>query len=170
MSDSKTAAPAPATPTVRQPWNRPNRKLLETQLMLAENCRADVVVFPEAGTTIEEMLNPLYWTHVANKRLKQWDRIDVRAADGAWFAELLVTVKQPFAARVHVLQYVEFAVAAGAAAGEVPAGYEIKSRGRDGWAVIRTEDKAVLFERVPTRDDALARLAASLKALGLGSS
>jgi hypothetical protein len=157
MSETKTAPAGPA---------KPNRKLLETQFANAETCRRDVVVTPEAGTTLEEMVNPLYWSHVA-KGLKAWDRIEVRPADGTWWAELLVRVVQPFAVRVHVLRHAEFRRGGGIEAGEVPAGYEVRNRGRDGWAVIRSDDKAVLKEKEPSREHALAWLAASLRSLGL---
>ena len=162
------AAPAVVVTTAPVPAVRPNRKLLESQFADADNCRRDVVITPEAGTTLDEMLNPLFWAHVA-KKLKAWDRIEVRPADGAWWAELIARVVQPFAVRVHVLRHVEFGVRDGVStAPEVPAGYELKNRGRDGWAVIRTEDKAVLREKEPSRDLALAWLGASLRSLGLG--
>lgn len=171
MSETITApsaaAPAPAPAVAAQAGPaKPNRKLLETQFADAEYRRRDMIATPEAGTGLEEMLNPLFWSHVA-KGLKAWDRIEVRPADGTWWAELIVRVVQPFAVRVHVLRYAEFRRSTGSEAAEVPAGYEIKNRGRDGWAVIRTEDKAVLHEKDPSRDHAVAWLVASLRSLGL---
>ena len=158
MSDTKTFVP-------HSP--KPNRKLLETQFGDAEYRRRDVIATPEPGTTLDEMLSPLYWAHVA-KQLKQWDRIEVRPSDGAWWAELIVRVAEPFAVRVHVLRHEEFAGAPGASrVSEVPEGYEIKNRGRDGWAVIRLEDKAVLREKQPSREHAVAWLRESLRSLGL---
>jgi hypothetical protein len=158
MSETKAAPQALA---------KPNRKLLETQFTDAEYNRRDVVVTPEAGTTLEEMLNPLFWSHVA-KGLKEWDRIEVRPTDRTWWAELLVRTVQPFMVRVHVLRHAEFGRrGVGTEAAEVPGGYELRNRGRDGWAVIRTEDKVVLKEKEPSRELALAWLLASLRSVGL---
>lgn len=167
MSETETL---PAPPAAQAPIaGKPNRKLLETQFADAEYNRRDMIATPEAGTSIVEMLNPLYWSHV-HKRLKAWDRIEVRPSDGTWWAELIVRVVQPFAVRVHVLRHEHFGARGTVeAVAEVPAGYEVRNRGRDGWAVIRTEDKAVLKDKEPSRDHAVAWLVASLKSLGLGA-
>lgn len=157
MSDTKTGA---------LPAAKPNRKLLERQFTVAENVRQEIVIMPEIGTTMEEMQNPAYWSHVAS-RLRAWDRIEVRPADGTWWAELVVRVVQPFAVRVHVLRLVKFPDAQRAAAGsDVPPGYVISQRGARGWTVVRETDNEVLKDKEQTRGHAVAWLDAYLAALG----
>jgi hypothetical protein len=160
MSEPKTAAPVAAAPA------KPNRKLMETQLVSAEYQRQEMVATPEPGTTLEEMLNPEYWSHIA-KRVKVWDRIEVRSHDGAWWAELLVRAVQPFAVRVHVLRVAKFDDNLKAAEqADLPAGYEVVNRGARGWTVIRESDREVLREREASRALAVMWLKGHLQVLG----
>lgn len=145
---------------------KPNRKLMEMQLIGAEYQRQELIATPEAGTTLQEMENPEYWSHVA-KRLKVWDQIEVRPHDGAWWAELLVRAVQPFAVRVHILRMVQFEDNRKAAEqADIPAGYEVVNRGTRGWAVVRESDREVLREREQSRALAVMWLKGHLLALG----
>ncbi len=167
MSETKTA-PNP----IRSGLLKPNRKLLETQFNSAEFVRRDMIATPEAGTTLDEMLEPAYWSNVARfgtpGALKQWDRIEVRPADGAWWAELIVLTVQPFAVKVATLRSKHFSkLTPEEEAAEIPAGYEVKSRGAaHGWSVTRQSDRVVLHEKARSRDDALGWLHAHLRSLG----
>jgi hypothetical protein len=144
----------------------PTRKLIEHELALAEYARTDRVATPEPGTTLDDMLDPAYWTHVA-KVLRPFDRIDVRPADGTWFAELLVRTVEPFSVKVHVLQHVEFDRAAtpGAVEVKIPEGYELVHRGRAGWSVKRLADGVLIHEGARDRASAAAWLDRHLKSL-----
>jgi hypothetical protein len=132
---------------------KPNRRIIQHELQSAEYKRRDLIAQPEAGTTLAEMLDPNYWTHVA-KQLQPGDRIDVRPADGSWFAELLVRAVAPFAAKVHVLQHVEFDAQAATERAPDPEGYELKHRGKNGWCVVRSVDKVVLTQEHPSAEAA----------------
>lgn len=142
-----------------------NRKLLEPQFQDAEYQRRDVIARPEAGTVLEEMIDPAYWANVA-KSLRPMDRIEVRPADGTWWAELLVRTVASMAVRVHVLRHVEFnPTVSNEPAVIVPDGYSIKHRGARLWCVIRTGDNSVLIERQATQEAAIAWLMGHLRSL-----
>lgn len=124
-------------------------KLLQNRIKPAEFVRTVWGAQPEPGTTLEEMLLPEYWAHVA-KTIKPGDRIDVTAADGSWFAELFVRGVTPNAVCVAVLREVRFNDSDAPATG----GVTVKHRGGAGWSVVRDKDKVVLFEGGATKEDA----------------
>lgn len=144
---------------------KPNRKLLPPQIGLAEHQRQELIVKPEPGTAIEEMQRPEYWAHVA-RQLRMHDRIEVRPADGTWWAELLVLVVEPFAVRVHVLRHEHFGVAATMDEIEVAAGYTVKHRGWEKWCVTRNSDSSLLHKRAESREAAVVWLRGHLDRLG----
>lgn len=143
---------------------KPNRKLLPAQCVSAEYCRRDMIASPEAGTSIDDMLVPAYWAHVA-RELRALDRIEVRPADGTWWAELLVRVVEPVAVRVYVLRYERFAPVAAVTA-EAPPGYTVRFRGAERFVVIRDADGEVVHSKEPTKEHALAWLSGHLRRLG----
>ena len=124
-------------------------KILQNRIKQADFIRTVWSAQPEPGTTLDEMLLPEYWAHVA-KTLKKGDRIDVTSADGEWFAELYVRASTDNSVLVTVLQKYVFS------APEVPAddAFEIKHRGGAKWSVIRKSDKRVLVENLETRGEA----------------
>lgn len=135
--------------------NKPNRKLGVHELVTAEHSRTEYVATPEIGTTFEEMACPGYWASVA-KGLRAYDRIEIRPADGSWWAELLVRNVEPFSAVVFPLQYIaDFSPkSADDPAGEVPDGYEIVFRGRAKHSVKRLVDNVFLQDGLATKADA----------------
>jgi len=56
---------------------------------LAEYRRQDYVVNAEIGTTIQDIMEPSYWAHVASQ-MQPYDHIEVRMESGEWIAELIV--------------------------------------------------------------------------------
>lgn len=122
--------------------------ILQNRLTSAEFNRTVWQAQPEPGTTLEEMLKPEYWAHVA-KNLKKGDRIEIVSGDGEWFAELHVRGSNGASANVFPLRHVTFGAKA-----QTDAGVEIKHRGAAGWSVIRKSDKKVLHEKAETREDA----------------
>jgi hypothetical protein len=123
-------------------------KLLQNRLKQAEFVRTVWAAQPEPGTTLDEMLQPEYWAHVA-KSLKQGSRIEVTAADGEWFAELFVRSATANDVKVFLLRHQVFSEA------KAPEGdLEAKHRGGAGWSVVRKSDKRVLVEKLETRGEA----------------
>lgn len=103
------------------------------------------------------LLQPAFWSHVAG-RLKPRDRIEVTAADGAWFAELMVRTASRLEAKVAMMRFVDLEKADKAASEltEVEA-YEVTYRGPSAkWSVKRRSDAAVMVERLETKAEAEA--------------
>lgn len=142
---------------------KPNRRLLPAQLVDAESVRRDVIVRPERGTDIEEMLAPEYWAHVA-KGLHPLDRIEVRPDGGQWWAEMLVHVVEPFSATIEVLKVIRFGERGGKPIA-APVGYEFRNRGVNGWCVVRLSDNTILREKEGSIEAAEAWLTAHLRKL-----
>jgi hypothetical protein len=142
-----------------------NRKLLPDQFQDAEYQRRDMIARPEAGTKLDELLDPAYWANVS-AAVRQSDRIEVRPADGSWWAELLVRAVSSQSVAVHVLRHVEFDKTAKAEPlPPTPSGYDLKYRGNRGWCVIRLADNQSLAEKQPTQEAAAAWLAGHLRLL-----
>ena len=59
-------------------------------------------IYPERGTTIEDMLTRDYWQHMG-REFKPLDKIEAVAEDGTWYAELLVLACDRLWAKVHLL-------------------------------------------------------------------
>lgn len=67
-----------------------NVVLGEPRIKPAEVLRRDWVVNAEAGTTVEDILRPGYWAHVA-AGFAIFDHIEVRIETGEWIVNLIVT-------------------------------------------------------------------------------
>lgn len=132
-------------------------------LKLAEGERLIFIDYPEANVTINDMLSPAYWAHVA-KSLKAGCRIEAVAADGSWFVELYViradrTWAQTALMRevklsslkIDIEKHEDFMVKFGTA--------QTKFR------VIRKSDKQVIKEGLSTAQEAISWLDNYKKAL-----
>lgn len=130
-------------------------KILQNRIRPAEYDRTIFATNPEAGTTLEDMLAPEYWSHVA-KNFKPGSRIEVTAEDGSWFAELYVRRASANAALVVVLRHFDFTSgkAAQPEAAAEHTDFTVKFRGGAGWSVVRNSDKAIMFENGKTREQA----------------
>lgn len=74
---------------------------------LAEQRRQDWVVDAEEGTSIDDIMKPVYWSHLA-QHFVPYDHVEVRLETGEWIAELIVTQvgrnwAQMFMANIHDL-------------------------------------------------------------------
>jgi hypothetical protein len=117
----------------------------------AEFTRNTFVANPTLDTKFEDMLKPDYWAHVAND-LKRFDLIDVIAADGSWFARLIVRAVGKLAVHVAVLSFHEFDKKE---IKEEKNAYEIAWSGpKAKYRVVRTSDKAVIQDGLETKDQA----------------
>lgn len=132
------------------------KKLPESAMTLAEHAQVGWVVTPELGTSYEDVLQPIYWAHVA-RNLKQWHEISVRAADGSWLARLLVVAAGPQWAKVVELQKwsLDRSLPVDAAATAVAkAEYEVVWRGAAKWSVKRLVDKVIMVQGLDDKGDA----------------
>ena len=126
-------------------------------------------VIPEASTPFEDVLKPEFWAHVA-ANLRPWDRIEVRAEDGSYYAELLVQDCGRLWAKVAVLSKVTLSKDAA----QVPdivadVTYSVQWRGpHSKHAVMRERgsgEKEVMRDQFETREAAEAWKADHMKAL-----
>ena len=128
-------------------------QLLMSRFKQAEFARNIWRIVPEHGTSTDDIIAPLYWSHVA-AHLKPFDKIEVLAEDGSFYAELLVITVGHGAVRVAPLflrvldgtfdeQVSDF--------GE----YEVRYKGPHWkWCVIRKADSQAVMKEIPTRDAA----------------
>lgn len=109
---------------------------------LADEVRNQWVVNAEEGTTIQDVMDPGYWSHVA-ALLRPYDHIEVRLETGEWVAEVLVMSQGLNWAKVHILHKHE--LAASMEAPPASQRHEVKWRGpQHKWCVVRLADKQVL--------------------------
>lgn len=82
--------------------------ILNPQRMgLAEQMRQEWVVNAEEGTTVQDVLNTGYWSHMA-AQLQVYDHIEVRLETGEWVLELIVLDVGRNYARVYVAHKHDF--------------------------------------------------------------
>lgn len=138
------------------------RKIHPSRFKLATHVRNVWSIVPEDGTAYEEILEPSYWTHIA-ERLRPNDRIEVFAEDGSYFAELIVRSSTRLSAKVQELRKVQLGEVEGASP---MSGFDVMWRGpHHKHAVIRLKDKVPLQTGFDTREAAVAWLAVNIRNL-----
>jgi hypothetical protein len=121
----------------------------------------------EYGMAPADLLEPATWSNVAAD-LKPYDRIEVAADDGSWWAEYLVVASDKLWAKVVTLRAVE--LVAGAAAATAPselAQYDVILRGVKKWSVVRKDGHSltVIRDGFAKKEEAEVHLDALLKAV-----
>ena len=101
------------------------------------------VVTPDS---LEEVCELSYWVHVA-KQLKMWDRIEVCAFDGSYYAVLMVLSAGDKWAKVTVLNKYKLI-----AMKKPVKGYIVSHTQGMKWRVQRSEDKEVLSKDHETKE------------------
>lgn len=128
----------------------------------AEHKRVVHTAYPVEGVTLEDVLKPDFWVHVAAS-LKVTDKIEVYPADMSWYAELVVLSTGNNHAKVFPVLFVEIGAKAGDEVAD--AVYEIKLRGPRKWSAVHRENGSILFENIDTREDAMIELAKHMKSM-----
>jgi len=122
--------------------NKPTiRKIINPQFNLAEQKRVIWHAEPAEGVTIKDMLNPIYWTHVA-ANLAKGARIEAVSEDGTWFAEFYVKSANKIEAHVTLMREVQLSKAV--AKLKIEPKFKVNHVGGGKWRVLRTEDNAEL--------------------------
>lgn len=94
----------------------------------------------DEGTNPADLLNPDYWAHNA-QQMRSWDRVEVRANDGTWFAELLVVDATRLQATVKMLAIHDLSGAAPASLTMSDSPYKVEWKGPQlKWVVVRKSD------------------------------
>lgn len=131
-------------------------QLFEERFKSAEYERMLYVANAKEGTTINDVLEPAYWSHVS-QRLRPYDRIEVRIDTGEWLLELVVLAADRNWAQVAVLHNHTL----GPADEDMPAArkHEVKFKGPQlKWCVIRVADSEIIFSGL-SKAAALAQMA-----------
>lgn len=150
-------------PTKPNPGPLKQANLTPKRFKLADYERNLWVATPEAGTTLEDVLKNDYFAHVAGN-FKPFDKVEVRAEDESYYAELLVRSAGKNWAVCNVLMHVDLAPKSDAVPDE---DYTV------GWGgphqkhrVVRKKDGEVLFQGGASADEARSWLTNHLKAIG----
>lgn len=134
-------AKAPAAPT------KARAVVVDPQRMqVAEYVRREWVVTAEEGTSIDDIVHPGYWAHMA-RQLAMYDRVEVRIDTGEFLLELLVKAVGPNWAQVAVLHHHDLT---GAATEEADAHSELEVKFKGPirkWCVLRKSDSEILHEK-----------------------
>ena len=139
-----------------EPKSKP--QLHPGRFALAEHKRNVYFITPADGTTLEEVLDPLYWSHVAS-RFRPTDRVEVHAEDGSFFAELTVREAGRQHATLVPLRVVEFEKLK-----QEPdrAGFAVQWKGPHlRWCVVRLADDQIVKGECGARDEAMQWLASN---------
>ncbi len=129
------------------------RKLNEADFSLTESVQMFITVTPPIGTTREDMLKPIFWTHVA-RRLKAFSEVRAMPRDGKWYGIYLVLYADQSQAKLkelsfHVLDDVEDSVVESDP-------YLVKFISPPvRYGVIRKADNHVMKDKFQTREAAL---------------
>lgn len=125
------------------------------RMQTAEYVRRDWVCTAEEATTVNDILDPSYWCHVAGQ-LTAYDRIEVRIDTGEFLLELLVKQCGRNWAQVALLHHHDLVgkVQTGAAAGDE---FDVLWKGPLlKWCVIRKSDKQALEQKMASKEAGLA--------------
>lgn len=140
-------------------------KIIAPRFKPVEYCRTVYQATPEPGTTLEELLKPGYWSHVAAK-LRKGDRIEVVTEDGTYFAEFFVKHANKIEAHVALLRENQIAKPQSKAddldLDKMFPEHSIRYAGGK-WRILRKDDKAVLKGELKSKEEAILWLQGYLK-------
>lgn len=80
------------------------KKLAESEFHLTEAVMASHVALPAEGTTREDVLNPVFWSHVA-KGVRSPAMFHILPKDGAWYGRFLVVFCDALRIKLVELEY-----------------------------------------------------------------
>lgn len=127
------------------------KPLNSDQIREASFIRNNFAVTCDHGTQWEDVLNPLFWVHVAQK-IKAYDIIEVRALDKSFWGELLVMSATKDSVNVVELRHHDFSVKKQNA--KVNNDFFTEFNEKEKWRVIRKFDKKVIESGFDTAKEA----------------
>lgn len=129
------------------------RIISDARMKPLEYMRQHWGVDAEEGTSIEDVLKDVYWSHMA-PQMHAGDRIEVTVETGEWMLDLLVMQVDRGWARVHVLHRYDL-VGNDAVPQTRASGIDAQFKGKyKKWCAIRLSDGHYLQEQLPTREAA----------------
>lgn len=145
--------------------DKKSTQLNPSRMKQGEYERTVWVATVEQGVGREDLKDPSFWAHVANK-LRPWDKLEVRADDGTFYSEYLILACDRAWAQVHELMYASLTTSDISLTQADT--LQLKFRGPHlKWSVIRTADGAVLKEQCQTKDEASAWMDGHIKTVGV---
>ena len=118
----------------------------------AEFKRHDWVVDVPVGVSVEQLLDPAFWAHVASQ-MDPFDHIEARAEDGSWIAYLVVRICERNYAKVSIDRVLEFSDQVAEA--PVSTKHKIEWKGpHHKYVVIRLADSQAVQSGFKSRYDA----------------
>lgn len=136
------------------------KKISEADFTLTEAVQIFQTATPSAGTTREDVLDPIFWAHVA-KNLRPMTEIRIMPKDGSWYGVYLCIYADRTQAKVVELSFHKMSEVVEEA---VPTGYEVKWRGPVAkWGVVRLADKESVQDGFPAKEEAQKWLSNYLK-------
>lgn len=127
----------------------------------------DMSAMVEPNTTLEEVMHPEYWTHVA-PRLREWGIIHCRWKDKTRYATLMVIETGQTWAKTRLIMDKQFEAPSDPKVQDVEIkGYKIQFIPNQGFRVTHKEKGTILQQGLATKVDAelfLERYIADLKA------
>ena len=140
--------------------------LVAPRLVQAEQQRVSWRAIVEAGTTIDEIKEPSFWSYVGVE-LHQFDRIEVIEESGLYFADLLVVACDRNWATVKVLAFCDLREGEAVVASGAEATHVVEHAGpHHKWRVKRLSDGEILRKEMQTKGEADGWLAEHLKQVG----
>ena len=130
-------------------------KLTPGRLQLSEGARNWWAATAETGHTIEQILNPAYWSIYANQ-LRPYDLVELRQDDGTMWALFLVTACERTWAKMHPLIVSNLTTqdVSMSQAQEQKFKYAYKGPIKQ-HCIIRLSDNAAIHEGAPSKLEAL---------------
>lgn len=125
-------------------------KILQSQLKQAEFVRTAYAATPEHGASVDDILAPEFWAHVA-KQFKAGDRIEVKPDGADWLAELYVLKVDVHGVHLALLNKYELSAVNKAPAVANDDEYEINFGGAAKWRVIRKSDREVMVKGLASK-------------------
>lgn len=104
MSEQKQEKLENPAPQVEKETKGPTKSLSEADFEITEAKQAFFTAIAAEGTTPKEVLNPVFWKHVA-KRLSTMAEVRVMPRDGSWYGVYLVTFCDKLQVHVQELQH-----------------------------------------------------------------
>ena len=140
------------------------KKLHATRFQLAEAARNVYSAVLEIGTTLDDLKEPAFWSHIAGpKHLRPMDRIEAMPEDGTYWAELLVLNAGPMFAKIHVMRHYEIGEVGTSSMSDAFA-TAWKGPMRQ-YAVVRVKDNAIMRDKFASKEAALGWLAENAKSM-----
>ncbi|HFT5239561.1 TPA: hypothetical protein ACGTP8_000294 [Yersinia enterocolitica] len=131
-------------------------KILPTLIKPSEYVRTVFSVTAKHGQSFEDFKDPDSWAHVANT-LRKFDRVEIVAEDGAFFAEGIVTKVTKVSAHINFFTHVELSKSADRLI-EKEQPYTCEFAGKHKWRIIRSSDKEIVELGIETKEDAQAKV------------